>query len=366
MEADRVAADPEAADRWICELEKIFVVLGCSPEKRLAYAVYMLVGEADHWWRGTYQMLAARGVTVDWECFRTVFMEKYFPESVRHAKETEFMRLHQGGMTAKVVERLEGGNRVARTVEGPSGSKRGGSQRKPYDRPQPQQGGPVVRQPSSAASGGRQGGGAILRCYRCVGPYFVRDCPQTESRCFRCHQMGHESANCPTRSRPERSTQRSDVQRDDTQRSSVQRADTQRGDRPTTTGRVFALTGAEASTSSDLVKGKGEASGKDVMILFDAGASHSFISYACAAMLAGQAKSLLRDGAECCLLLAALSVETERVIAKIDVVRDFAEWERPRTVTDIRSFVGLAGYYQRFIEGFSTIVAPLPQLTWKK
>ncbi|XP_020209621.1 uncharacterized protein LOC109794585, partial [Cajanus cajan] len=92
-------ADPEVADRWINELEKIFTVLGCPPERRLAYAVYMLVGEAEHWWRGTYQMLAARGVTVDWECFRTVFMEKYFPESVRHAKEAEFMRLHQGGMT---------------------------------------------------------------------------------------------------------------------------------------------------------------------------------------------------------------------------------------------------------------------------
>nr|KYP31452.1 hypothetical protein KK1_048227 [Cajanus cajan] len=58
----------------------------------------MLVGEAEHWWRNTYQMLTARGVTVDWECFRTVFMEKYYPESVRHAKEAEFLRLIQGGV----------------------------------------------------------------------------------------------------------------------------------------------------------------------------------------------------------------------------------------------------------------------------
>nr|KYP72696.1 Retrotransposable element Tf2 [Cajanus cajan] len=386
----------------------------------------MLVGEAEHWWRGTYQMLAARGVTVDWECFRTVFMEKYFPESVRHAKEAEFMRLHQGGMTvseyamkfehlarfylqgiaeawkcrkfanglryelkrvvvpmaitefpalvekAKVVERLEGGNRVMRTAGGPSGSKKGESQRKPYDRPQSQQGGPASRQSSSTTSGGRQSGGATLRCFRCAGPHFVRDCPYTESRCFRCHQMGHESANCPARGRPGRSAQRSDVQRADTQRSSAQRADTQRGDRPTTASRVFALTGAEASTSSDLVKGKGKAAGKDVMILFDSGATHSFISYACVAILgmpvcdlglrllvstpasasviaselcvdcankrlifpqeenellisAGQAESLLRDGAECCLLLATMSVETERVLADIEVVRNFAE-----------------------------------------
>ncbi|XP_020237915.1 uncharacterized protein LOC109817128 [Cajanus cajan] len=41
-------------------------------------------------------------------------------------------------------------------------------------------------------------------------------------------------------------------------------------------------------------------------------------------------------------------------------------WERPRTVTDIRSFMGLAGYYRRFIEGFSKIVVPLTQLTRKE
>nr|KYP40343.1 Retrovirus-related Pol polyprotein from transposon 17.6 [Cajanus cajan]KYP40348.1 Retrovirus-related Pol polyprotein from transposon 17.6 [Cajanus cajan]KYP40354.1 Retrovirus-related Pol polyprotein from transposon 17.6 [Cajanus cajan]KYP40358.1 Retrovirus-related Pol polyprotein from transposon 17.6 [Cajanus cajan] len=47
-------------------------------------------------------------------------------------------------------------------------------------------------------------------------------------------------------------------------------------------------------------------------------------------------------------------------------VESVLQWERPRTVTDIRSFVGLAGYYRRFIEGFSKIVAPLTQLTRKE
>nr|KYP48648.1 hypothetical protein KK1_029628 [Cajanus cajan] len=47
-------------------------------------------------------------------------------------------------------------------------------------------------------------------------------------------------------------------------------------------------------------------------------------------------------------------------------VESVLKWERPRTVTDIRRFVGLAGYYRRFIEGFSRIVAPLTQLTRKE
>jgi hypothetical protein len=40
-------------------------------------------------------------------------------------------------------------------------------------------------------------------------------------------------------------------------------------------------------------------------------------------------------------------------------------WEQPKTATDIRSFVGLAGYYRRFIEGFAKIAGPLTRLTRK-
>ncbi|RVX00153.1 Retrovirus-related Pol polyprotein from transposon 17.6 [Vitis vinifera] len=48
---------------------------------------------------------------------------------------------------------------------------------------------------------------------------------------------------------------------------------------------------------------------------------------------------------------------------KVDVV---ANWRRPSTVTEIQSFLGLAGYYRRFIEGFSKIALPLTKLTQKR
>ena len=45
--------------------------------------------------------------------------------------------------------------------------------------------------------------------------------------------------------------------------------------------------------------------------------------------------------------------------AKIEAVRG---WTRPTSPTEIRSFVGLVGYYRRFVQSFSTIAAPLSRL----
>ena len=47
---------------------------------------------------------------------------------------------------------------------------------------------------------------------------------------------------------------------------------------------------------------------------------------------------------------------------KVDIV---SNWRKPNTVTEIQSFLGLVGYYRRFIEGFSKIALPLNRLTKK-
>ncbi|GJX52233.1 putative reverse transcriptase domain-containing protein [Tanacetum coccineum] len=49
--------------------------------------------------------------------------------------------------------------------------------------------------------------------------------------------------------------------------------------------------------------------------------------------------------------------------AKIEAVKN---WTSPTTPTEVRQFLGLAGYYRRFIEGFSKIAKPLTKLTQKK
>jgi hypothetical protein len=46
-------------------------------------------------------------------------------------------------------------------------------------------------------------------------------------------------------------------------------------------------------------------------------------------------------------------------------VKEILAWSVPTTVTEIKSFLGLAGYYRRFIEGFSKIAKPMTSLLEK-
>jgi len=49
--------------------------------------------------------------------------------------------------------------------------------------------------------------------------------------------------------------------------------------------------------------------------------------------------------------------------AKVEVVRD---WPIPKSVTKVRSFLGLAGYYRQLVQNFSRIAEPLTKLTRKE
>jgi hypothetical protein len=46
-------------------------------------------------------------------------------------------------------------------------------------------------------------------------------------------------------------------------------------------------------------------------------------------------------------------------------VKEITTWRVPTTVTEVRSFLGVTGYYRRFIEGFSKIAKPMTSLLEK-
>jgi hypothetical protein len=57
---------------------------------------------------------------------------------------------------------------------------------------------------------------------------------------------------------------------------------------------------------------------------------------------------------------------TEGVAVEPEKVEAVSNWQQPTNVSEIRSFLGLAGYYRRFIEGFSEIARPIAELLKKE
>ena len=53
-----------------------------------------------------------------------------------------------------------------------------------------------------------------------------------------------------------------------------------------------------------------------------------------------------------------VSVDSQKIEAVVN-------WKPPKNVSEVRSFLGLAGYYKKFVEGFSKIAALLTKLTRK-
>jgi len=59
----------------------------------------MLIEEAEFWWIGMKQIMEDKGEDATWENFKVRFLEEYFPDSVRYAKEIEFMQPEQGNLS---------------------------------------------------------------------------------------------------------------------------------------------------------------------------------------------------------------------------------------------------------------------------
>ncbi|XP_074378290.1 uncharacterized protein LOC141719814 [Apium graveolens] len=85
--------DPVAARIWLKEIEKAFTLTQVSDNLRSDYASYFLKGEANYWWEST-RAVEGEG-PVSWARFTELFLEKYFPNYLQNQLEVEFLELKQ-------------------------------------------------------------------------------------------------------------------------------------------------------------------------------------------------------------------------------------------------------------------------------
>jgi hypothetical protein len=57
-------------------------------------------------------------------------------------------------------------------------------------------------------------------------------------------------------------------------------------------------------------------------------------------------------------IVSAQGIQVDK--AKVQVITD---WPQPKTIKEVRSFLGLANYFRRFVQGYSSLVAPMIELT---
>ncbi|XP_073121752.1 uncharacterized protein [Henckelia pumila] len=407
-------ADPLVAEEWVQSVETIFDYVQLTDADCVRCAIFMFRDDARVWWQGARS--AVDMTTLTWNGFKDVFYGKYFTISTRTRLAREFLELRQGSMSIAVyvkkfesvryfvpmisgnaAEELkhftEGLNATIRLDVRLSGAQtyrakvdeamlsekdlndiikesqakrisyqgreqQGSSQKRPYQapaqrRPQQQQ----RQNPNQARTQGQNQLNAIAPrpanvpiCQKC-GKSHSGQCMLGTNTCFLCKRPGHFAKDCPQSKEPVK-------------------------------GRVFAMTHDQVDPDSAIVS--------------DTGAMHSFMSISFMMKLRrpklGEVE-VVKDFPEVFLddvaglppvrevkfgiellpgtkpaskisflghIVSAKGIEVDS--SKVEAVRN---WVAPKNSTEIRNFLGLAGYYKRFIQDFSKIALPLTPLTRK-
>ncbi|XP_028115964.1 uncharacterized protein LOC114313742 [Camellia sinensis] len=92
--------EPIKAKVWVLGIENLFEIFPCTEAQKVQLAAFTLEDEARRWWMLTRAV--HQGLT--WDRFLELFYDKYFPQSMRDKKVTEFETLRQGNKTVAEYE----------------------------------------------------------------------------------------------------------------------------------------------------------------------------------------------------------------------------------------------------------------------
>ncbi|MBM1124187.1 retrotransposon gag domain-containing protein, partial [Klebsiella pneumoniae] len=97
--------EPIEAEQWLTRVEKIFKAIRLRDDAlRIETATFYLHGEAGEWWK-TYEETNEEEEDLSWEDFKEVFLDEFFPDTLRERKREEFANLTQQNLTVEQYQR---------------------------------------------------------------------------------------------------------------------------------------------------------------------------------------------------------------------------------------------------------------------
>ncbi|KAM1175927.1 hypothetical protein PS2_028049 [Malus domestica] len=94
--------EPLEGVEWLERIKQCFDVSDVPEDLKVGFATYCLIGAAHYWWEFVKRIRDVKSVT--WAEFEELFLNMYFPETIRNAKNEEFIGLTQGNMTVAQYE----------------------------------------------------------------------------------------------------------------------------------------------------------------------------------------------------------------------------------------------------------------------
>ncbi|KAJ4717010.1 Retrotransposon protein, putative, Ty3-gypsy subclass [Melia azedarach] len=385
--------NPLVAEEWVRELEKIFRLIDCTDQQKVTCATYILKGSASHWWEMTSRAQDMDGYNVTWDRFKELFDEKYFPQSLRDDKEAEFIQLTQGSKSLIEYERkFEELSRFAPHLVDTEARKARRFERFIDVFPENLPGTPLDREiefnielvpgttpisktpyrmaPSELKELKKQLEELIEKGFirPSVSPWgapvlFVKKKDGTMRLCIDYRELN-----------------RIDL------RSGYHQLKIKTEDIPKTAFRTryghyefvvmpFGLTNAPATFMDLMNRVFKDYLDKFVIVFIDdilvySKSKEEHEDHLRMVLQVLREKQLYAKFKKCEFWLHRIAflghvVSSEGISVDPSKIEAVVDWPRPTNIGEVRSFLGLAGYYRRFVEGFSRIATPLTQLTRK-
>ncbi|XP_072149573.1 uncharacterized protein [Setaria viridis] len=234
--------DPLDADDWLKVINKKLDITQCNDHEKVLYAAGHLEGAAADWW-DAYTTAHANANAITWEEFRNSFRTHHIPAGVMKLKQKEFLSLKQGNMT--VSEYRDKFTQLSRYApnEVDTDEKR---QERFLD-------------------------GTPARTNQVT--------PVRPNGCFKCGKVGHYANACPkNNTQIPQKTNGQKSQQQSQARNGNQNSQGNKGQQNFMRGRMNHMTAETAQEAPDVVFGMFLVNSEPASILFDSGATHSFIT----------------------------------------------------------------------------------------